>query len=342
VSYQDAEHIGGEPLLQVRDLCMSARLPDNRQVQVLDKVNLQVAKGEAVGLIGESGSGKSMTALSILRLQPQNVTISGEISFDGTDMLGLPEAQLRSYRGGRVSMVFQDPMSALDPVFTIGHQMTQVLRAHRKISRRSARDEAVEMLEAVGISDAPSRLSAYPYQLSGGMQQRIVIAMALACGSSLLIADEPTTAVDITIQAQLLDLLRTLNQERGLAVLFISHDIGVIAEFCDRVAIMYGGQVVETGSVDELLESPRHPYTSGLIRAIPSIENRGTRLEAIPGRVPPEWDSITGCRFHPRCKHALPSCRDHKQKLTVVDEPSARRLVRCERASELSLPGATT
>jgi len=317
---------------------MYVRRPDGSEVQLLDSVNIQVGRGETVGIIGESGSGKTMTALSVLRLLPENVRLEGEIRFDGVDLLELSTKKMRALRGSGVSMVFQDPMTALDPVFTIGQQISEVLRAHRPVSRRAARDEAIAMLEAVGVPDPVRRYGEYPHQLSGGMQQRAVIAMALVCQSSLLIADEPTTAVDITIQAQLLDLLRRLNREFGMAVLLITHDIGVVAEFCSRVAVMYAGQIVETCSTDNLLIRPRHPYAFGLMKAIPNTGSRGMRLHSIPGRVPRVGETVDGCRFHPRCEHVAPGCRQNLQVLRPVD---AEHIVRCERAGELTLVGAS-
>jgi peptide/nickel transport system ATP-binding protein len=325
------------PLLEVRDLSLYMRRPDGSEIQVLDRVNLAIGPREALGIIGESGSGKSMTALSILRLLPRNARVEGQVLLEGTDLLGVSQRRLRDVRGRRIAMVFQEPMTALDPAFTIGQQISQVLRAHRDVSRRGARAQVIEVLEAVGIPDPGRRFGEYPHQLSGGTQQRAVIAMALVCQSKLLIADEPTTAVDITIEAQLLQLLRRLNRELGLAVMLITHDIGVVAEFCDRVAVMYAGQVVEQAPTDELLEFPSHPYTSGLMQAIPRIASRGARLYAIRGRVPVPGAIPAGCRFHPRCDFARDSCRASAQSLRPGG--GAARLVRCERAGELRLAG---
>jgi peptide/nickel transport system ATP-binding protein len=327
------------PILEVRELSLFLPGRDGGETRILDHVSFTLDRGAAIGVIGESGSGKSMTALSILRLLPENARLEGQILFDGMDLANVSSAELRQIRGNRISMIFQDPMTALDPVFTIGHQIVQVLRTHRECTRRVARDETIAMLEAVGLPDPKRRFAEYPYQLSGGMQQRAMIAMALVCRSELLIADEPTTAVDITIQAQLLELLRRINREFGLAVMLITHDIGVIAEFCRDVVVMYSGQVVEDSNVDELLDRPYHPYTSGLLRAIPSVEAKRGRLYAIPGRVPATGETMTGCRFLPRCEYAEDECGSVAQKLEIVGETGTRK-VRCRRASTVVLPEA--
>jgi peptide/nickel transport system ATP-binding protein len=295
-------------------------------------------------MIGESGSGKSMTALAVLGLLPPGARVEGEVLFRGTDLLTLPRAELAALRGNGISMVFQEPMTALDPVFTIGQQIAQVLRSHQDVGRRAARERAIEMLDAVGIPDPARRFGEYPHQLSGGMRQRAMIAMALIGEPELLIADEPTTAVDITIQAQLLDLLERLGQERGTSILLISHDIGVVAELCRRVVVLYAGQVVEASTTDALLERPRHPYASGLMWAAPRLGTRRQRLHAIRGRVPQPDQLPPGCRFEPRCDHAEPACHD-PVPLGVVREkgcqssPFHARAVRCRRAEELELPG---
>jgi len=329
---------GEGPLLEVRGL--SVHLPTAAgEVQILDDVSFSVGRGTTLGLIGESGSGKSMTALAILRLLPRGARVSGQVLLNGVDLLAQPLSAMSSIRGRRISMVFQEPMSALDPVFTIGQQISQTLRAHHACSRRAARDAAIEMLAAVGIPDPARRFHEYPHQLSGGMRQRAMIAMALICKPELLIADEPTTAVDITTQAQLLALLKELNRDRRTSILFISHDIGVIAEMCQDVVVMYAGQVVEACPTDELLEHPRHPYSSGLMWAVPRIESKGGELFAIPGRVPLPGALPSGCAFHPRCGHARPSCATHSQPLIDAGSPSQRHLVRCHRQEELRLPG---
>jgi oligopeptide/dipeptide ABC transporter ATP-binding protein len=291
-------------------------------------------------MAGESGSGKSLTAMSVMGLVPTPpAEITGSIRFDGTDLLRLPPAQLARLRGEQLSMVFQEPMTALDPVFTVGQQLAETLLAHRRMSRQAARLAAAEMLDAVGIPLPERRLDEYPHQLSGGMRQRVMIAIALICAPRLLIADEPTTAVDVTIQAQILELLRALSRDRGTAVLFITHDLGVVAELCDRMVTLYAGEAVEAGPVDDVLRFPRHPYTSGLLQAIPRIEARHQVLRTIPGRVPPPSAPPTGCLFHPRCDHAIADCAEQRPDLDPVPG-TAPRLVRCARSGELDLPGA--
>jgi peptide/nickel transport system ATP-binding protein len=327
-------------LLEVKNLSLYMRRPDGSEVQVLDHVNLSIDRHQALGIIGESGSGKSMTALSILRLLPRNARVEGQVLLEGVDLLRMGQKRLRTIRGRQIAMIFQEPMTALDPTFTIGHQISQVLRAHSQLPRRSARTRVLEVLDSVGIPDPARRYGEYPHQLSGGMQQRAMIAMALVCQSKLLIADEPTTAVDITIEAQLLQLLSRLNRDFGLAVMLITHDIGVVAEFCDRIAVMYSGQIVEEAPTDELLVSPAHPYASGLMRSIPRIGSRGEQLYAIPGRVPDLGAAPAGCRFHPRCDFARESCGTDLQVLRRHGVPADAHWVRCERADELRLPGA--
>jgi peptide/nickel transport system ATP-binding protein len=325
-----------DPLLDVRDLRVTIESGD-RTMALVDGVSFSLGRSEVLGLIGESGCGKSMTALAMLRLLPPAARLAGEIRFGGTDLTTLSERDMKRLRGSEMSMIFQEPMTALDPVFTIGQQITEALRSHSAIGRRAARAQALDMLRSVGIPDPVRRFDEYPHQLSGGMRQRSLIAMALVCSPALLIADEPTTAVDITIQAQILELLRKLNRERGTAILFITHDIGVIAEICDRVLVMYAGQVVEASAVDDLLESPAHPYTSGLMWAVPRSGRRRERLKAIGGRVPEPGQVPRGCRFHPRCEFCRPSCTESEQIERPAGDPS--HLVRCERADELTLPG---
>ena len=329
-------------LLDVRHLNLFITAPNGREVQILDDVNLTIARGSTIGIIGESGCGKSMTALSILRLLPEAARLEGQVLLDGIDLVSLPARKMKEVRGSRISMVFQEPMTALDPVFTIGNQIAAALRSHSRISKKAARADVLEMLDAVGIPDPKRRFSEYPHQLSGGMRQRCVIAMALVCRSELLIADEPTTAVDITIQAQLLDLLERLNREYGMAVLMITHDLGVAAEFCDQITVMYAGKVIESAATDELLEHPAHPYTSGLMKAIPKVELRGSKLYTIPGRVPLPGEAPQGCSFHPRCAHTAELCLEQAPRLDEVQGGQADHLVRCVRAPTLSLPGVTS
>jgi peptide/nickel transport system ATP-binding protein len=268
-------------------------------------------------------------------LDPRVAVVSGSVRLAGRDLLGAGPGDLRRIRGRDIGMVFQEPMTALDPVFTVGYQLTETLHAHEKVSRRAARARAVEMLAAVGIPDPEARFSAYPHQLSGGLRQRAMIAIALCCNPRLLIADEPTTAVDVTVQAQLLDLLQSLRRERGTSILLITHDIGVIAESCDRMMTMYAGEIVESGPVDAVLANPAHPYTVGLLGAQPSLLTRGQRLTTIPGRLPRQAERENGCLFEPRCPFALEPCRASRQVLA----PERGHAARCWRAPELA--GAT-
>ena len=324
------------PLLAVRDLRVTFRRGAAAAIAV-DGVSLSVARGETVGLVGESGCGKSVTGLSILGLHARNrASVSGSIVFDGREVVDLPERTMKTLRGRRISMIFQEPMTALDPVFTVGEQIIETLLAHFPMHRREARERAVAALAQVGIPLPQRRVDDYPHVLSGGMRQRVMIAIALACDPSLLIADEPTTALDVTIQAQIVDLLLRLVSDRGTALLFISHNIGVVAECCTRMITMYAGQVIEDGPVDEVLERPLHPYSSGLLRALPHFSQRRGALAAIPGRVPTADEMPEGCRFAPRCGHFLPLCE------TALDMAPAlpRHGVRCRRWQELELPGA--
>ncbi|PRZ39725.1 peptide/nickel transport system ATP-binding protein [Antricoccus suffuscus] len=331
-------YFGSDDLLRVRDLSIYMSTPTG-EVQIVDGVNLQVASGAALGLIGESGSGKSLTAMAILRLLPAAARVEGEILFRGVDILKLRSEELKAIRGSQISMIFQEPMTALDPVFTVGYQLSATLRAHHDVSRRVARTRSIEMLQSVGIPDPTRRFDAYAHELSGGMRQRVMIAMALIAEPELLIADEPTTAVDITIQAQLLALLAQLSAERGTAIILISHDIAVVAELCSEVSVMYAGQIVESTTTDTILVSPAHPYTSGLVRAAPRMENSGTRLEGIPGRVPMPAEYPAGCRFQARCAHAMTHCGEPQPLVGHIAFQPQRHSVRCCRHGELDLPG---
>jgi len=308
------------PLLTVADLRVVFPDPDG-DIEVVRRISLRVGRGEIVGLVGESGSGKTMTALSIMRLVPPPGHIAGgRIVLDDVDLLGLDEAGMRRLRGSKVAMVFQEPLAALNPVYTIGFQISEAIRAHRPLSRSEAHREALRLLDLVAIPDARSRLADYPHQLSGGQRQRVLIAMALACGPELLLADEPTTALDVTIQAQILELLERLRSDLGLAVLLITHDLAVIAEVCDRVVVAYAGEVVEEAMVSDLFRAPAHPYTRGLLGSLPKLGRpmeRG-RLRTIPGRPPEPTDRPAGCAFHPRCGEVMGVCR--------VDEPPFERI----------------
>jgi peptide/nickel transport system ATP-binding protein len=292
---------GDRPLLEVKGLRTSFYTRDG-VVRAVDGIDFHVDRGEIMGLVGESGCGKSVTSLSIMRLiaKPGRIE-AGEILFDGENLLKLRDDKMRSIRGNRISMIFQQPTSSLNPVWNVGRQIEEVLQIHRGMKGGAARSRALELLKMVGIPDPERRLKAFPHEMSGGMAQRIMIAMALACEPELLIADEPTTALDVTIQAQILDLMRNLRDETGTAIVLITHDLGVVAEMCDRVAVMYAGEIVEQTDVTTLFRQPRHPYTQGLIASIPVVGEVKDELAVIPGNVPNLIDLPTGCRFAPRC-----------------------------------------
>jgi len=284
-------------------------------VRAVNGVSFHLDRGELLGLVGESGCGKSITALSIMRLiAPPGKIVGGEIVFDGKNLLQLSEPEMRQMRGDDIAMIFQDPMTSLNPVFTVGEQIAEALRLHRKLSRKAARLAAIDAMREVSIPDPARRADDYPHQLSGGMRQRVMIAMALACNPKLLIADEPTTALDVTIQAQILELLDGLRKSRELAVLLITHDLGVVAEVADRVAVMYTGKIVEEAPVEELFARPRHPYTEGLLRSVPKLTAehvaKKERLDTIEGVVPSPTDLPPGCHFAPRCQYRLPRCTE--------------------------------
>jgi oligopeptide/dipeptide ABC transporter ATP-binding protein len=284
-------------------------------VRAVDGVSFHLDRGELLGLVGESGCGKSMTALSIMRLiSPPGKIVDAEILFEGRDLLRLSNAEMRAVRGNDIAMIFQDPMTSLNPVFTVGEQIAEALRLHRGLSRKAARASAIEAMREVSIPDPALRADDYPHQLSGGMRQRVMIAMALACDPKVLIADEPTTALDVTIQAQILDLLNQLRKTRELAVLLITHDLGVVAEVAERVAIMYTGKIVEESPVDELFARPKHPYTEGLLRSVPKLTAqdvaKAERLQTIEGTVPRPTALPPGCHFEPRCQYRMPRCKE--------------------------------
>jgi peptide/nickel transport system ATP-binding protein len=330
----------GAPLLSVRGLVTSFRT-DAGTLRAVDDVSFDVPPRSTVGLVGESGCGKSVTSLSIMRLvpDPPGRIEAGQILFQGKDLLALPEREMRKLRGDRLSMIFQEPMTSLNPVYTVGAQIAEVVRLHQKKSRSDARARAVEMLRVVGIPSPETRVDSYPHQLSGGMRQRVMIAMALACEPKLLIADEPTTALDVTIQAQVLELLRRLQKLLGMSVVLITHDLGVVAEFADRVVVMYAGRVVEEGAVDEVFQRPRHPYTRGLLRSIPpfgEVANRPRRLPTIEGVVPDLRALPVGCRFQDRCPDVIDVCRKVEPEILPIDGETPGRRSRCHRASELA------
>jgi len=320
-------------LLEVRNVCASLGSSD-----VLKNVNFSLAPGERTAIVGESGCGKTVMGLSILGLVSSAFSLRGEILFEGRNLLDLSAKAMRHVRGREISMIFQEPMMTLDPVFTIGTQICETLRTHFKMSRKEARERAIDALAQVGIPAPAERIDDYPHQLSGGMRQRAMIAIALACEPKLIIADEPTTALDVTVQAQITDLLVNLSEKHGTAILFITHDLGVAAETCDRLITMYAGQVVENAAIDDLLVRPLHPYSSGLLRSLPRMSKRRTTLPSIPGRVPTTGEMPDGCRFEPRCSHAKASCKAEQSLLPAGEA----RKVACCRYEELVLPGVLT
>ena len=320
-----------EPLLRVRDL-KTYFVTDRGAgtARAVDGVSFDLQPGETLGIVGESGCGKTVTSLSILRLIPEppgHIRPGSYIEFEGRNLLTLAPKELRAIRGNRIAMIFQEPMTSLNPVLTIGDQVAEAAIVHQRLSRRVARARAIEMLQQVGIPDPGSRVDDYPHQLSGGMRQRVMIAMALICHPQILIADEPTTALDVTIQAQILELLARLQQQLGMAVLLITHDLGVVAGTADRVVVMYAGQVVETATTSELFARPEHPYTEGLMASIPRLDRPRERLHAIPGSVPAATAWPAGCRFHPRCPYAWEKCRTEEPPL--LDTEGAGHSARC-------------
>src|SRR5262245_36858096 len=320
-------------LLEVEDLSVAFATPRGT-VPVLDGVSLSVREGEVVGLVGESGSGKSVTALSILGLLgEQGRVVGGQIRLDGRDLVPLPEREWLRVRGRQIAMVFQEPMTSLNPLLPVGFQVAEVLEEHLGLGHRDALGRAGELFRDVGIPDAGRRVRDYPHQLSGGMRQRVMIAMAMACRPRLLIGDEPTTALDVTIQAQILALLRDLGRAAGTAVLLISHDLGVMAAMARRIVVMYAGQVVEEASARDLFCTPQHPYTRLLLAVVPGIREKRARLSAIAGSIPPPSALPAGCRFHPRCPDAIPLCREAAPSL---DPHGPGRRVRCWRAGEVN------
>jgi oligopeptide transport system ATP-binding protein len=307
------------PLLSVEELSVSFRT-DRGVVRAVDAASLHVAPGETLAIVGESGSGKSVTALSILRLIGDNGRIdSGRILFHGQDLLGLDQRAIRSIRGHRIAMIFQEPMSSLNPSLTIGRQVAEPIQVHRKVPWKQALEQAAMLLTKVSIPDAHDRLNSYPHHFSGGMRQRVMIAMALACQPELIIADEPTTALDVTVQAQILATLKNLTQEMNSALILITHDLGVVARYADRVAVMYAGRIVETASARELYANPQHPYTRGLMASVPALDGKpGARLQTIPGQPPDLANLPPGCAFAPRCTHAVARCFSSRPVLEPV------------------------
>lgn len=317
------------PLLEIRSLTTQF-LTEDGVVRAVEDVSLEIYQGEILSLVGESGCGKSVTGLSLLRLIPipPGQIVSGEILFEGRDLLRLTEKEMEKVRGNEISMIFQEPMTSLNPVFTIGTQIVEALQLHQHLDKKEARRKAIEMLHRVRIPSPEIRIDSYPHQLSGGMRQRAMIAMALSCQPKLLIADEPTTALDVTIQAQVLRLLKEIQQEMGMAVMLITHDLGVVSEIADRVAVMYAGRIVEAGPLETLFGNMRHPYTRGLLESIPQLEEKKERLNAIPGQVPNPLDLPSGCKFHPRCYLAIDKCSKEEPPLFRVNGNHFSRCIR--------------
>jgi peptide/nickel transport system ATP-binding protein len=324
------------PLLALRDFTVAFRGQDG-PVPVVRGIDLSLAPGEALGIVGESGCGKSVTWLAALRLLGRGVTTTGEVLLSGQDITRLSEREVAGIRGGRIGLIFQDPTSSLNPVQRIGTQLGEVLRLHRGLRGETARIEALRLLDRVGIADAPRRLRQYPHEFSGGMNQRVMIALALAGEPDVLVADEPTTALDATIQAQILDLIRDIRRGTGMGLVLISHDIGVVADLCDRVAVMYAGRVVETAATQDLLTRPRHPYTQGLLAALPTLDGPRVRLTPIPGTVPAPDAMPPGCAFAPRCPIALERCGAEIPSLVLAAQDQRAACLRLGEA--ITLPG---
>ena len=323
-----------EPILRVENLRTYFHTSEG-VVRSVDGVSFSLSAGETLGIVGESGCGKTVTGLSILNLvdDPGRIESGSRITLRGRELTSLPEAQLREIRGNEISMIFQEPMTSLNPVWTIGDQIAESVRIHRGATTKEARDRSIEMLQLVGIPNPTQRVADYPHEFSGGMRQRVMIAIALACDPTVLIADEPTTALDVTIQAEILDLLFELQGRLGMAMIFISHDLGIVSQIADRVLVMYAGEVVEQGPAEEVFRDPSHPYTEGLLRSIPRISRRVPRLAVIPGTVPSPRAWPTGCRFHTRCPFAWERCRTeepdlgtdtHATRCWLVEEPGRR------------------
>ncbi|PUA36174.1 peptide ABC transporter ATP-binding protein [Paenibacillus elgii] len=301
---------------------------DQGKVNAIDGVDFHVNKGEVLGLVGESGCGKSVTSLSVMRLlhgTPGSI-VGGTVRFQEKDLIALSESEMRSIRGKDIAMIFQEPMTSLNPVLKIGKQLVEAIRLHLKYDKSKAREHAVHMLKLVGIPRAEDVIDEYPHQLSGGMRQRVMIAMAMSCNPRLLIADEPTTALDVTIQAQILDLMKKLKDENDMSIMLITHDLGVVAEMCDRVIVMYAGRVVEEGNVLDIFDDPQHPYTKGLIHSVPKLRQNHRRLESIPGNVPDLTNMPTGCKFAPRCSEVMDICREREPQLV---QTTGGRKCRC-------------
>ncbi|WP_034886041.1 ABC transporter ATP-binding protein [Ensifer aridi] len=320
-----------EPLLSVRDLSVSLTTRRGGSIPILDRVSFDVAPGEVLGIVGESGCGKSLTALSVIRLLPKAAVVTGgQMLFQGQDLLHRSDPDMRKIRGNDIAMIFQEPMTSLNPVFTAGEQIIEAIIYHERTTRAAARKRAIEVLDVVGIPSPERRVDDYPHQMSGGMRQRVMIAMALATNPKLLIADEPTTALDVTVQAQILELLRNLQADMGMSVIVITHDLGVIADFADRVMVMYSGRVVEESITRDLFDRSLHPYTEGLMRSIPHIDEDVERLYTIEGMVPSPGDWPAGCRFHPRCPYVTAACNQAVPELTAYSPNHSVACIRYE------------
>ena len=319
-----------DKILEVSDLQIRY-VTDEETVRAVNGVSFTLERGESIGLVGETGAGKTTTALGIMGLvpDPPGEIVGGSILFEDQDLLKLPEKQMREIRGGKISMIFQDPMTSLNPVMTVGAQIAEVVLLHNKISKAEARERANEMLEQVGIPG--SRCDDYPHQFSGGMKQRVMIAIALACSPELLIADEPTTALDVTIQAQVLELMRNLKKEYNTSLVLITHDLGVVAKICDKVAVVYAGEIIESGTLKDIYTDKRHPYTIGLFESLPDIENDAATLKVIQGSVPDPSNLPEGCKFNPRCPYATEACRSGDIKPVKISDT---HMVRCNRFSD--------
>ncbi len=322
-----------ETIISVKNLGVEFDTDFQRKLKILNGITFDIHARESLGIVGESGCGKSITALSIMRLlSTPPARISGEIEFEGRDILKMDMNEVRDIRGNKISMIFQEPMTSLNPVYTIGNQIEEVFRLHQGLSARQAREQAIEALRKVSVALPEKRVKEFPYQLSGGMRQRVMIAMALACRPQLLIADEPTTALDVTIQAQVLDLMRKLKEDMGTAIAFITHDLSVVSEMCQRVLVLYCGEVMEEAPVELLFSEPLHPYTRGLLASLPKFDQRDEKLHIIPGTVPPAGSFPSGCVFSPRCELVEERCILEKPGVTVLD--NGRRRVRCFRYAE--------
>jgi peptide/nickel transport system ATP-binding protein len=326
-----------EPILQVHGL-KTYFYTFAGVVKAVDGIDLEVSHGEMVGFVGESGSGKTVTAQSIMRIVPTpGKTVGGKIEFEGRNLLALTESEMQRVRGKEIAYVPQDPTTTLDPVFSVGDQLTEVIMRHQPVSKKNAIAKATELLRSVGIAEPEIRMNQYPHELSGGTKQRIAIARALSCDPSLILADEPTTALDVTIQAQILELLKELKEKFNVAMVFITHDMGIVADTCDRVTVLYAGQVCETGTTEQVFETPKHPYTEALLSSVPSLALRKEKLSVIPGSVPNLIQPPSGCRFHPRCSYAKQICIDKDPELESIGDG---RLVHCHRWRELDLKSA--